>query len=79
MRYVWNWALRMRSDAYRAGERVGHAETDRRLTALKHRPDLVWLNEVSSVCLQQALRDQQQAFAHFFDKRAAEILPRVRG
>lgn len=71
VRYVWNWALRMRTDAYRAGERIGHAETDRRLTALKHQPETVWLNEVSSVCLQQALRDQQQAFAHFFDKRAA--------
>lgn len=71
VRYVWNWALRMRSDAYRAGERVGYAETDRRLTALKAQPDTAWLNEVSSVCLQQALRDQQQAFAHFFDKRAA--------
>ena len=65
MRFVWNWALRMCSDdAYRAGERVGYTETGRRLTALKHRPDTVWLNEVASVCL-------QQAFAHFFDKRAA--------
>ena len=62
MRYVWNWALRMRSDAYRAGERVGYAETDRRLTALKHRPDTVWLNEVASVCRRSRT---------FFDKRAA--------
>lgn len=70
VRHVWNWALRLRSDATRAGERIGYAETDRRLTILKTQPDRIWLNEVSSVCLQQALRDQQQAFAHFFDKRA---------
>lgn len=71
VRYVWNWALRMRSDAYKAGERVNHTETDKRLTVLKRQPETVWLNEVSSVCLQQALRDQQQAFAHFFERRAA--------
>lgn len=71
VRFVWNWALRMRSDAYKAGERVNHTETDKRLTVLKRQPETVWLNEVSSVCLQQALRDQQQAFAHFFEKRAA--------
>ena len=71
VRYVWNWALRMRTDAYRAGERINHSETDGRLTALERQRQTVWLNEVSSVCLQQALRDQQQAFAHFFDKGAA--------
>ena len=71
MRFVWNWALRLRSDGYRAGERIGHPETDRRLTVLKRQPETAWLNEVSSVCLQQALRDLQVAFSNFFDKRTA--------
>lgn len=70
MRFVWNWALRTRSDAYRAGERMGYPATDKALTALKQTPEHIWLNEVSSVPLQQTLRDLQVAFSNFFDKRA---------
>lgn len=70
VRFVWNWALRMRSDGFRRGERIGYPATDKALTALKATPEHVWLNEVSSVCLQQALRDLQVAYSNFFDKRA---------
>lgn len=71
VRFVWNWALRARTDAFRAGERMGYPATDKALTALKATPEHVWLNEVSSVCLQQSLRDLQVAFSNFFDKRTA--------
>lgn len=71
VRFVWNWALRARTDAFRAGERMGYPATDKALTALKATPEHVWLNEVSSVCLQQALRDLQAAFSNFFEKRSA--------
>ena len=71
VRFVWNWALRARTDAFRAGERMGYPATDKALTLLKRQPETVWLNEVSSVCLQQALRDLQVAFSNFFDKRTA--------
>lgn len=71
VRFVWNWALRARSDAFRAGERMGYPATDKALTLLKQQPETAWLHEVSSVCLQQALRDLQVAFSNFFDKRAA--------
>jgi putative transposase len=49
---------------------IGYAETDRALTAMKKDPGLAWLNEVSSVPLQQALRHQHQAFAAFFANTA---------
>ena len=71
VRFVWNWALRARTDAFRAGERMGYPATDRALTLLKQQPETAWLNEVSSVCLQQSLRDLQVAFSNFFDKRTA--------
>lgn len=71
VRYVWNWALALRSEGFRQGQRIGYPETDRRMTALKRQPETAWLNEVSSVCLQQSLRDLQTAFSNFFDKRAA--------
>ena len=51
VRFVWNWALRARTDAFRAGERMGYPATDRALTLLKQQPETAWLNEVSSVCL----------------------------
>lgn len=70
-RYVYNHFLAERSRAFKDGERMTYADTDRALTALKRKPETVWLNEVSSVPLQQALRDLQTAYANFFDKRAA--------
>ena len=70
VRYVYNWGLRLRSDAYRAGEKSGYHECSAALTALKQREDHAWLNEVSSVPLQQSLRHLQTAFGNFFDKRA---------
>lgn len=72
VRYVYNWALHLRSEAFRVHQQtLGYAETDRRLTHLKRQPDTVWLQEVSCVPLQQALRDLQTAYTNFFEKRAA--------
>src|SRR5437588_12314263 len=69
-RYVYNWALRERTDAYyKHGERLSYEGTAQRLTALKKRENHVWLNEVSSVPLQQALRHLDAAFRNFFEGR----------
>jgi putative transposase len=72
VRYVYNWALRLRSDAYRDGhaKRIGYHESSAALTELKQREDHAWLNDVSSVPLQQSLRHLQTAFGNFFEKRA---------
>lgn len=70
-RFAYNWALRLRSDAWlQRQERVGYHETSAALTALKKTPEHVWLNDVSSVPVQQALRHLQAAFSNFFAKRA---------
>jgi putative transposase len=70
-RFVYNWALRLRTDAYyQRQERISYAETSAALTILKREPETVWLNEVSSVPPQQALRHLDRAFRHFFDGRA---------
>jgi putative transposase len=49
---------------------MSYAASDAALTAMKKNPDLVFLAEVSSVPLQQALRHQHRAFGAFFAKRA---------
>jgi putative transposase len=71
VRVVWNRTLAARHARWQA-ERKGtsYAETDRALTQIKRDPDLEFLNEVSAVPLQQALRHQHKAFSAFFEKRA---------
>jgi putative transposase len=71
VRVVWNRTLAARHARYAAEHKsTSYAQTDAALTAMKRDPDLAWLNEVSSVPLQQALRHQHQAFAAFFGKRS---------
>ena len=70
-RFVYNWALRLRTDAYyQRQERISYADTSAALTALKREPETAWLNEVSSVPPQQALRHLDRAFRNFFEGRA---------
>jgi putative transposase len=70
-RFVYNWALRLRTDAYyQRQERISYAGTSAALTTLKQQPDTTWLNEVSSVPTQQALRHLDKAFRNFFEGRA---------
>jgi len=71
-RYVYNWALRLRTDAYyQDKKRIGYHETSSELTRLKQQEDHAWLNEVSCVPPQQALRHLDKAFRNFFGGRAA--------
>lgn len=70
-RFAYNYMLRRRTDAwFQRQERVGYADTSAMLTALKKTPEHVWLNEVSSVPVQQSLRHLQTAFSNFFARRA---------
>jgi len=70
-RYVYNWALRDRTDAYyKRGERLSYEDTAQRLVLLKKQEETSWLDEVSSVPLQQALRNLDRAFRNFFEGRA---------
>lgn len=49
---------------------MGMAESSSQLAILKRTANHMWLNEVSSVPTQQALRHLQTAFVNFFKKRA---------
>ncbi|MFJ8962065.1 RNA-guided endonuclease InsQ/TnpB family protein [Lentzea sp. NPDC102401] len=75
VRKVYNLALQARAEAWTLrGERVGYEATSALLTAWKRTEDLAFLGEVSSVPLQQALRQAlrhlQAGFANFFARRA---------
>jgi putative transposase len=72
VRLVYNKALAARTAAWFCeSRRINYAETSAMLTAWKKTEELAFLNDVSSVPLQQALRHLQGAFANFWSKRAA--------
>jgi putative transposase len=71
-RFAYNHMLRLRTDAWmQRQERIGYHESSGVLTVLKKQPEYAWLNEVSSVPVQQALRHLQTAFANFFARRTS--------
>ncbi|MEV4136903.1 transposase [Dactylosporangium sp. NPDC049742] len=71
VRLVYNMALQARSEAWTLRqERVNYNATSALLTGWKRTEELAFLNEVSSVPLQQALRHLQVAFKNFFAKWA---------
>jgi putative transposase len=71
VRKVYNLALAARTEAWVSRqERVTYTATSAMLTAWKNTDELAFLNEVSSVPLQQTLRHLQTAFTNFFAKRA---------
>jgi len=71
VRVVWNRTLAWRQVRYRAEQTpTSYTQASGYLTGLKASEELSWLNEVSGVPLQQALRHQQAAFSSFFAGRA---------
>jgi putative transposase len=70
-RFVYNRALHERSEAWTSGKKsIGYATQSAALTSWKKEPEFAFLNEVSSVPLQQTLRHLQTGYTNFFAKRA---------
>ena len=71
VRLVYNRALAARTEGwYERQVHVDYVHTSAMLTQWKKLEDLQFLNEVSSVPLQQGLRHLQKAFSNFFAGRA---------
>lgn len=69
-RFVYNWALRHKTDVYyKEQKRLYYKDLSTMLTDLKKQEPFAWLSEVSSVPLQQALRHLDKAFLNFFEGR----------
>jgi putative transposase len=65
-RYAYNWGLRRKIDAYEAtGQSPTAMDLHRELNALK-KTELAWMYGVSKCAPQEALRNLDRAFAHFF-------------
>ena len=69
-RYAYNYGLRRKQEAYKAGQKTPSAiDLHRELNALK-KTEIPWAYEVSKCAMQEALRDLDNAFKHFFRKVA---------
>lgn len=71
VRYVYNRSLRYRQDAwYERQESTSYPQSCILLTEWKKEPECLWLNDVSSVALQQSLRHLQAGYSNFFKGHA---------
>ena len=70
VRFVYNKALKLRTDSFKDGKPINYAQSDKALTGWKKESELAFLRDVPSVPLQQSLRQLQTAFSNFFAKRA---------
>jgi len=78
-RWAYNWGLHRKQEAYRATGTIPSAmELHRELNALKH-TDVPWMYEVSKCAPQEALRNLDSAFAHFFRRVQLKQQGRLRG
>jgi hypothetical protein len=72
-RVVFNDALRVRDETYRAGVKLSDSEIQRRvITAAKTTEARAWLCEVPSVALVQSVNDSRRAWRNFFDSAAGK-------
>lgn len=78
-RYTYNWGLRRYQEEYKAGRKTPNAiSLHKELNALKQ-SELPWMYEVSKAAPQEALRDLQQAFKHFFGRVALKKQGKYKG
>jgi putative transposase len=73
-RVVFNDALWVRDEAYRAGVELSDTEIQRRvITVAKTTVERAWLGEVPSVALVQSVNDSRRAFRNFFDSATGKL------
>jgi putative transposase len=78
-RWAYNWGLQRKQEVYRAtGKSPSAIDLHRELNALKQRA-VPWMYEVSKCAPQEALRNLDHAFAHFFRRAQLQQQGKLRG
>ena len=78
-RWAYNYGLRRKREAYQAGLPVPSAkDLHREINALK-KTEIPWAYEVSKCAMQEALRDLDDAYKHFFRKVALKKAGKHKG
>jgi len=71
VRFIYNYLLNLRIEAYKKDKKVSGYEAKRYIAKLKKQEDYKWLSEVNSQSLQEAAIDLDKAYMRFFKKLAA--------
>lgn len=70
-RWVYNWALQTKKEAYtRTGKSPSCFDLQKQITQLKKQEETSWLKEVNSQSLQAAVVNLDAAYSNFFSGRA---------
>jgi putative transposase len=78
-RYAYNWGLKQKQERYRTtGKSPSAIDLHRELNALK-KTDVPWMYEVSKCAPQEALRNLDNAFSHFFRRCQLKKEGKLRG
>ena len=78
-RWAYNWGLRRKQEAYRArGKSPSAMDLHRELNALKQ-TNVPWLYQVSKCAPQEALRNLDSAFSHFYRRCQLKQQGQLRG
>ena len=78
-RWAYNWGLQRKQDAYRTtGKRPSAIDLHRELNALKQ-TGVPWMYAVSKCAPQEAVRNLDRAFAHFFRRATLKQQGKLRG
>jgi len=72
VRFIYNYLLNLRIEAYRKGKtNISGYEAKKYIAKLKKQEEYKWLSEVNSQSLQEAAIDLEKAYRRFFGKLAA--------
>src|SRR5689334_10215623 len=78
-RWAYNWGLQRKQESYRAtGKTPSAIDLHRELNALK-KTDVPWMYEVSKCAPQEALRNLDTAFSHFFRRAKLKQAGKLHG
>jgi putative transposase len=78
-RWAYNWGLQRKQGAYRAtGKSLSSIDLHRELNALK-KTEVPWMYQVSKCAPQEALRNLDNAFVHFFRRAKLRREGKLRG
>lgn len=69
-RFLYNWGLAKKTEAYQTtGRTLSRFDLNKQLTVLKQQPETEWLKEVNSQSLQSALIHLENAYTRFFREK----------
>ena len=79
-RFVWNWALHRKAEAWRSdGTKLNAVALSREFTRLRRQPETAWLVTLPREPFNQVLRDFDRAWGNFFAGRAKQPRRKKRG